>query len=152
MISKAIARFIRQSPRKMRLVADMVRGKPIDEAQAILMNLEKRARLYVQEVLSSAVANATNKDPDVSPSDLYISRIIIDGGPMFKRYRAGSMGRAMMIRHRTSHILIELDRKKTAAKPEVKVKSQKLGVRSKKLKTPNPKLKTKKAATAKKGK
>jgi len=111
MISRAACRFIRISPRKTRLVADMVRGKSIDEAQAILSNLEVRPRLYIKEVLKSAVANATSVNPDISAADLYISKILIDGGPMFKRYRAGSMGRAMMIKHRTSHISIELDRK-----------------------------------------
>jgi len=116
MISKAIARFIRISPRKTRLVADVVRGKPIDEAQAILMSLEKRARNYIIQVLKSAIANAFVKDPDIAPSDLYISKITIDVGPTFKRYRAGSMGRAMMIKHRTSHILIELDKKQVAVK------------------------------------
>lgn len=112
MIAKASGKFIRISPRKVRLVADTVRGKSIDEAQALLANLERRPRLYILEILKSAIANATNKDPDISLGDMYISKITIDNGPMFKRYRAGSMGRAMMIRHRTSHILIELDAKK----------------------------------------
>ena len=139
MISKASARYIRISPRKTRLVADMVRGKPIDKAQAILANLEKRARLYINEVLKSAIANAAINDPGVSPSDLYISRIIIDGGPMFKRYRAGSMGRAMMIKHRTSHISIELDKKKETKK----LKNEKTK-ELKNLKTEKPKIKSQK--------
>lgn len=150
MISRAAARFIRISPRKTRLVADMVRGKPIDEARAILANLEKRARLYINEVLKSAIANAAINVPDVSPGDLYISRIIIDGGPMFKRYRAGSMGRAMMIKHRTSHIVIELDRKQEKSQvtsPKSQVKEVKKPTIKEKAKP-----KVKKLAAAKKGK
>jgi len=141
-ISKAIARFIRISPRKTRLVADMIRGKPIDEAQAILNNLGKRATMFVQEVLGSAISNAT-KNPDISASDLYVSKITIDGGPMFKRYKAGSMGRAMMIRHRTSHILVELDLKKEVIKkPGVKV--QKKEIKETKVKVKETKAKSKK--------
>ncbi|MFH1847923.1 MAG: 50S ribosomal protein L22 [Candidatus Omnitrophota bacterium] len=113
MFAKAIARYIRISPRKTRLVADLIRGKSVDEARAVLMNLAKKATVYVGEVLNSAVANAT-RNPDVEPKDLFVSRITIDGGPMLKRYRAGSLGRAMTIRHRTSHILVELDLKKEA--------------------------------------
>jgi len=154
MISRASARYIRISPRKTRLVADMVRGKPIDAAQAILANLEKRARLYINEVLKSAVANAVINDPNVSASDLYISKIIIDGGPMFKRYRAGSMGRAMMIKHRTSHILIELDKKKETVE-RAEVKSQKAKGKIKKIEEKTEKkeskAKVKKIVAAKKG-
>jgi len=115
MISKAIARYIRISPRKSRLVADLVRGKAIDQAIAILGNLHKRPTRYVQQVIKSAVSNA-KKDPDITEADLYISKITVDNGPSFKRYRAGSMGRAMMIRHRTSHIIVELEQKKEATK------------------------------------
>ncbi|NQU73357.1 MAG: 50S ribosomal protein L22 [Candidatus Omnitrophica bacterium] len=122
MISRASAKFVRISPRKTRLVADTIRGKAIDEAQAVLMHLDKRATIFVQEVLNSAVANTKN-NPDISASDLYISKITVDGGPVFKRYRAGSMGRAMMIKHRTSHILIELDLTKKAMK-EMEAKAQ----------------------------
>lgn len=153
MISRAVCKFIRMSPRKARLVADMVRGKSIDEAQAILTNLEVKPRHYVQETLKSAVANATIIDHDILPSDLYISKITIDGGPMFKRYRAGSMGRAMMIRHRMSHISIELDKKQvkpgklqvTGHKPQVK-EIKKPATKAKE------KPKVKKMAAARKGK
>ncbi|MCX5715425.1 MAG: 50S ribosomal protein L22, partial [Candidatus Omnitrophica bacterium] len=108
MVSKAIVRYVRLSPRKTRLVADMVRGKNIGEALAILANLHKRASMYVNEVLKSAIANA-KRFPEIETSALYISKITVDGGPMFKRYRAGSMGRAIPIAHRTSHIAVELD-------------------------------------------
>lgn len=154
MISKAITRYIRISPRKTRLVADMIRNKSIDEAKNILMNLEKRARLYVQEVLNSAVANAA-RNPEISPADLYVSKITVDGGPMFKRYRAGSMGRAMMIRHRTSHILVELDLKKEVVKKRATQAAQKVSAAKKRTTTDErrtTKHVTKKAVAAKRGK
>ncbi len=151
MISKAVCRFIRISPRKTRLVADMVRGKSIDEAQAILSNLEVRPRLYIQQVLKSAVANATSVNPDISAADLYISKILIDCGPMFKRYRAGSMGRAMMIKHRTSHISIELDRKKEKVTMSPGHRSPAKEVKKPAIKE-KTKPKVKKMATARKGK
>jgi len=157
MISKAIARFVRVSPRKTRLVADVVRGKAIDEAQALLMHLDKRATMFVQEVLDSAVAN-TKTNPDISASDLYISKITVDVGPVFKRYRAGSMGRAMMIKHRTSHIRIELDLTKKAIK-EMETRAQEAKTKKTKSKTTRqgPKAqkkdsKVKKATTSKRGK
>lgn len=153
MISRAACKYIRMSPRKARLVADMVRGKSIDEAHAILSNLEVRPRLYVQQVLKSAVANATSVNPDISASDLYISKIFIDGGPMFKRYRAGSMGRAMMIKHRTSHIMIELDKKKETLQTKdhrPQTKDQKLKTKEHKEEKAKPKVK--KMATTRKGK
>ena len=153
MISRAIARFIRISPRKSRLVANMVRGKSINEAQAILMNLEQKPRHLIKQVLLSAVANAAKTNPDVTPVDLYVSKITIDGGPVFKRYRAGSMGRAMMIKHRTSHVLIELDRKKPAPvkTPEgskLKAGSEKT---TEKIQQKTSKTRAKKLAAHKKG-
>jgi large subunit ribosomal protein L22 len=154
MISRATTRFIRISPRKTRLAADMVRGKSIDEAQAVLSSLEVRPRFYIQQTLKSAVANATSVNPDISPADLYISKIVVDGGPMFKRYRAGSMGRAMMIKHRTSHILIELDRKKEKSQVtghKSQVKEIKRPVVKEKVKE-KEKPKAKKMAVARKGK
>ncbi len=108
MISKAIARYIRISPRKTRLVADVLRKKSVGEALAILANTNKRACEYLEELLRSAIANA-KRIPEIKEEDLFISKLLVDGGPTLKRFRAASMGRATMIRHRTSHITIELD-------------------------------------------
>ena len=122
MIAKARARFIRISPRKMRQVVDVIRGKSVYEALSILTNLNKRAAGLAEDILRSAVSNA-KKDPNVKDENLYISKAVVDGGPVLKRFRAASMGRASMIRHRLSHIAVELDliRKKkidkTPAKP-----------------------------------
>lgn len=127
MVSKAYARFIRVSPRKMRQVADVIRGKSVYEAISVLTNLNKRSAELAEEVVRSAMSNA-KRNPDIKDERLYISRIMVDGGPMLKRFRAMSMGRAGMIRHRTSHITVELDlipTKSAAAKPE-KPKRKKL--------------------------
>lgn len=111
MISKAKARFIRSSARKIRYVVDLVRGKDVPAAFAILANLNKRAAGIVNKVLKSAVANA-KRIPHMKEESLYISKIVADVGPTWKRYRAAAMGRATVIRKRTSHIYIELDAKK----------------------------------------
>lgn len=108
MIAKAKARFIRISPRKMRQVVDVIRGKKVHQALSILANLNKRAALLAEDILRSAVSNA-KRNPSVKDENLYISRMMVDGGPTLKRYRAASMGRAVMIRHRMSHISVELD-------------------------------------------
>lgn len=108
MIAKAKARFIRVSPRKMRQVVDVIRGKSVDQALAILANLNKSAAALAEDVLKSAISNARN-NPDIKDEALYISRMMVDGGPTLKRFRAASMGRASTILHRTSHITVELD-------------------------------------------
>jgi len=120
MIAKASARYIRISPRKVRQVVDLIRGKNANEAFALLSNLNKGATVYVDELLQSAVSNAKRKMPDVLPQDLRITKFTVDGGPTMVRYRAASMGRATMIRKRTSHLIVELDvkEKKKAQKSE----------------------------------
>jgi large subunit ribosomal protein L22 len=122
MIAKATARFIRVSPKKVRLVADLVRGKSYIDAADILASVNKQAKVYVNEVVKSAVSNAKRKDDKLNEESLFISRINVDGGPFLTRYRAASMGRASIIRHRTSHICVELDilKDKQAGKPSGK--------------------------------
>ena len=122
-MSRAVSRFIRISPRKTRLVANFVKGKSVGQALGILSNLNKRACIYIEEVLRSAIANA-KRNPEIEENDLYISRLTVDGGPMLKRFRAGSMGRAMMIRHRTSHITVELETIAKQTKPEAQTKKK----------------------------
>ena len=111
MIAKARGRFIPVSPRKMRLVARLVRGMEVPRAQAVLSNLPKGACRPISKVLKSAVANAT-RGGTWTEEQLVVSRISADEGPMMARYRAGAMGRAMMIRKRMSHLTIELDARK----------------------------------------
>jgi large subunit ribosomal protein L22 len=110
MIARAIARFVRVSPRKTRYVLNVIRRKEVEEAFSILDNVGKGAAFYVKQILKSALDSAIKKtNGEVDASNLFISKITADSGPMLKRYKAGSMGRAMPIKRRTAHILIELD-------------------------------------------
>jgi len=108
MESRALSRFIRMSPFKARLVADLVRGKPVEDAYTILEYTQKRAAVPILKTLKSAVSNAISQKGsfEVKPEELYVSEIRIDGGPMLKRFRPRAMGRAGMIRRRTSHIYV----------------------------------------------
>lgn len=110
MISKAVARYVRISPKKTRQVVSLIRKKNSQDALAILANTKKRSARCVAKVLKSAVANAGRK-PEVKPEGLYISKITVEGGPTLKRFRARAMGRATRILKRTSHITVELDKK-----------------------------------------
>jgi len=108
MESIARARYIRISPRKARLVADMIRGKSAEIAVKTLMFTPKSAARILKKVLDSAIANAENQG-DIDVDTLYVKRIFIDQGPTWKRFRPRAMGRATQIRKRTSHITIVLD-------------------------------------------
>ena len=104
---KATAKFVRIAPRKARLVADEVRGKSVPEAVSILQFTNKRAAGIVGDVIKSAAANAEhNEDADVD--GLFVRDVRVDEGPTIKRFRPRAMGRATMIRKRTSHISVTL--------------------------------------------
>jgi len=104
---RAKAKYVRIAPRKARLVADEVRGKSFPEAVSILRFTNKRAAKLIGEVVNSAAANAEH-NMDTDPDELFVREIRVDEGPTIKRYRARAMGRATMIRKRTSHITVEL--------------------------------------------
>jgi large subunit ribosomal protein L22 len=104
---KAKAKYVRIAPRKARLVADEVRGKSYPEAVSLLRFTNKRAAKIISEIVQSAAANAEHND-DADPDELFVREIRVDDGPTIKRYRARAMGRATMIRKRTSHISVEL--------------------------------------------
>ncbi len=108
MISKASASFVRISPRKVRYVINLIRRKKIKEAQGILNGSPRRAGDIVRKLLNQAV-DAAIKNSNAQSANLMISKITADGGPTMRRFRAASMGRASIIRKRTSHITIELD-------------------------------------------
>jgi large subunit ribosomal protein L22 len=110
MIARAVVRYIRVSPRKVRQVTRLVQQENAQRALVILSNMKKRHVIYVIKVLKSAISNAKQK-PDVKEEDLYISKITVDNGPMLKRFRPRAMGRATQILKRTSHITVELDKK-----------------------------------------
>ncbi len=96
------------SAQKIRLVADLVRGKSVNDAVSILRNTRKVAAHDVLKTLKSAVANAEQKQAHVDVDDLVVQKIFVDKGPQEKRVRPAPMGRAYRILHRKSHLTIEL--------------------------------------------
>ena len=108
MISKASVSFVRISPRKVRYVIDLIRHKSVPQAQAILIGSPRRGGEILQKLLAQAV-NAAERNSQIAPEQLVVSKVLADGGPTMKRFRAATMGRANHIKKRTSHIQIELD-------------------------------------------
>jgi large subunit ribosomal protein L22 len=108
MAAKAVAKYIRVSPRKVRLIMDQVRGKKVEEAVNMLSFAPQKGAFVLKKLINSAVANAEqNLNMDVDK--LYIKRVFADEGPTLKRFRARAMGRASRIRKRTSHLTVILD-------------------------------------------
>jgi len=99
------------SPRKMRLVADLVRGKKAEQALQILRFSPKEASRRLEKLVMSAIANwqAKNEDADVEEAKLYIKEIRVDGGAMLKRLRPAPQGRAHRIRKRSNHVTVVVD-------------------------------------------
>lgn len=108
METKAVARYIRISPRKARLVVDMIRSRDVAAAEQILDFSDKGAARVVSKVLHSAVANAENNNA-LPAEGLYVSKVFVDEGPTLKRFRPRAMGRATRINKRTCHITLILD-------------------------------------------
>lgn len=108
MEAKAIARYIRITPRKARRVLDLIRGKKAGEAVIALRFMPYRAARYVEKVLRSAMANAMQKSPNLDVDLLKIAHAVADEGPMMKRIEQRAMGRANVIRKKTCHITIVL--------------------------------------------
>lgn len=106
----ARARQIRIAPRKARLVVDLVRGKPVDEALTILTFTRKKAAKVVKDLIQSAVANASDKG-GVDIDNLFVKTITVDGGTTMKRFRSAPMGRAHPISKRSCHINVSLAEK-----------------------------------------
>ncbi len=104
---KAKAKYLRISPRKLRLQADVVRGKKVEEAEAILSALQTKGARMLKKVLQSAIANAEHNFK-LKKEDLIIKLLQIDGGPVLKRYTPKAFGRAGGIRKPTSHITLVL--------------------------------------------
>ena len=105
---RATAKYVRIAPRKARLVADEIRGKSYPEAVSLLRFTNKRAAKILSEILNSAASNAEH-NMDVDADELRVKTVKVDEGPTVKRYKARAMGRATMIRKRTSHITVELE-------------------------------------------
>jgi large subunit ribosomal protein L22 len=106
-VVRARSKYVRSAPRKARLVMNHIRGKDIDQAQAILNNAPRAVSADILKLLNSAVANAESAY-ELAPDELRVQRAFVDEGPTIKRYRPRALGRATRINKRTSHMTIEL--------------------------------------------
>jgi large subunit ribosomal protein L22 len=113
--AKAISRYVRMSPRKIRAVLDIIRGKKVENAFSILKFTNRRAATVVTKILKSAVDNAI-KDKKLNEDMLFVKGAFADIGPTMKRYMPRAMGRAASIHKRTSHITIILGEKQWGKK------------------------------------
>ena len=125
-VSSAVQRTTRQSPYKMRLVIDQIRGKDVNEALGLLKFSKKHAAKQIEKVLNSAVANAEFKSRETSESvdvdALYIKHAIVNEGPALRRFMPAAQGRATPIRKRTSHVEIILDARDVKARVAARAK------------------------------
>ncbi len=108
METRARTKFLRVAPRKVRLVVDQIRGKEVESALNILKFTPKRAAGIVTKVLRTAIANAENTQ-SVDVDRLYVKRVTVDEGGMWKRFMPRAQGRATRIRKRLSHVTIVID-------------------------------------------
>ena len=111
MQARALVRNISMSPRKMRVVANVVRGKTVEAAVGLLDLMPKKAAGIISKAIKSAVANAEDRE-EVSVEDLRLHTIAVDGGTIQKRWMPRSMGRANRINHRTSHLTVVVSNEK----------------------------------------
>ena len=113
MEAQAIHRYIGSSPRKMRLVIDLIRGTSVEKALEILHFQPKHASKDAEKVLRSAIANLMNKDESSKhePSDFFVKEVFVDQGPTLKRISPAPMGRAYRIRKRSCHLTIVVSTK-----------------------------------------
>ncbi|NTW28390.1 MAG: 50S ribosomal protein L22 [Coriobacteriia bacterium] len=113
MEARAVARYVRVSPRKARLVVDLIRGKSVENARAILRFSPRAAAEVVEKVLNSATANA-ERNLHIKASDLIVGATFVDEGPTLKRTTPRAMGRAFRINKRTSHITVVVKQREGA--------------------------------------
>jgi large subunit ribosomal protein L22 len=106
-VVRARARYVRGAPRKARLVMDHIRGRPVDQARAMLAHTPRAVSTDILKLLESAIANAESNF-ELGADELSVRRCYVDEGPTIKRYRPRAMGRATRINKRTSHMTIEL--------------------------------------------
>lgn len=110
MEAKAVAKYVRMSPSKLKPIADLVRGKDLNEALNILKFTPGKGSEIIEKVVNSAAANAEN-NLDLNPDELYVAEVYANQGPTMKRWRAGAQGRASMILKRSSHVGVILKEK-----------------------------------------
>ena len=107
-VSRARLKYLGTSAQKVRLVVDLIRGKPVEEALAILRFTKKAVAPEIGALVDSAIANARQKQQDIDVDQLFVETAFVDGGPTLKRIRAAPMGRAFRIIRRMSHVTIGL--------------------------------------------
>lgn len=150
MEARAINRYIGTSPRKMRLVIDLIRGRGVEEALTVLHFSPKHAARAAEKVLRSAISNFQNKDEAgrADLSQLFVKEAFVDGGPMLKRIMPAPMGRAYRIQKRSNHVTIIVAQRAKARIQAVKAKApaEKAGAGTE---LPKPKRIAKKAAATK---
>ena len=108
MEATATLRYLKASPQKVRLVADLVRGKKVDEALSIFRFTRKSCAKDLEKLLRSAIANAENKETNVDTDDLVVSKIYVNEGPREKRVQPAPMGRAYRIQKRKAHVTVHV--------------------------------------------
>jgi large subunit ribosomal protein L22 len=108
-IARAKLKYLGVSAQKTRLVVDQLRGRPVGDALSMLRHSPKRVAKDVSKVVSSALANAQQKDPNVDVDRLVVTRAVVDDAPPLKRSRHQSMGRVFPVRKRACHVTIDLD-------------------------------------------
>ena len=111
MIARVVIKYIRMSPRKMRYVMAPLRRRTVADALNCLAVANRRASKPLAKAIASAFANAKQADPMLGEEQVIISRLVADGGPVWKRVRPAAFGRAVGIRKPTTHITVELDRR-----------------------------------------
>ncbi|MCK4506258.1 MAG: 50S ribosomal protein L22 [Candidatus Aegiribacteria sp.] len=104
----AKARFVKVTPRKARYIADLIRGKTVNQALSVLMTVPRNSSRVIEKILDSAVANAIHKSEGerLDVDELVVANVIVNEGPTIMRWRPRARGRATKIRHRTSHITV----------------------------------------------
>jgi len=123
-------RHLQASAQKVRLVADLIRGKDAQDAVNILSLTKKGAAKDIGKLLKSAIANAENRDEKIDVGRLFVKEIFVDGGPSLKRIQPATMGRAFRILKRQSHVTIKLDTRKAQAGTPAKTGAKKAGAKT----------------------
>ena len=122
MAYQASHRFARISPRKARLVMDLVRGRDVDDAIAMLKFSKQRVSGMIEKVIRSAVANANEQEAAPIRQTLYVAKAWVDPGPVIKRFQPKDRGKAYPINKRTSHLVVTIDEREEGEKAPVSLK------------------------------
>ncbi|MBI4598295.1 MAG: 50S ribosomal protein L22 [Candidatus Omnitrophica bacterium] len=111
MIARAVAKYVRMTPRKAGYVMVPLRQRTVAEALALLSTANRRAAGPIAKLVASAFANARARNPELQPEHVVITKAVANEGPRWKRFRAAAFGRAARVLKRTTHLTVELDRK-----------------------------------------